>query len=660
MARSLVRWLIEGHTDSSPAGSAIPSMNGREDVCLRIRHVCMDLESAALALLALKRLPVTRRVCEAAWIWSPPASRGSIGGAGGEEAFVRRGAVESDISWSGPEEGLGLHVCLERLASPGKILLGTGSEVGACGALGMIGLTGGPVQLALALAGVPLYRPYPRVIGLELHGELPRWTCGEDVYLYLKQRGIGEGTGPVILEACGPGIAGMSFAERVGLARRAEALGAQTLCFPADETAREALRAQRREADWKPIELEGDPAFDAQIPVELATLEPLIEPPLGRSIRPLRELVGRPVSQVVIGPEASLSDLLRVARHLDRPVAGSLRVMVVPGSRQIAERAREQGVLTRLLQAGVRLLPPGSDPGDVLGEARGTLLSYGWRCGDRWREVAHQAGPDACAATALSGRLADPRGLDWDSAGWKPNATPAEVVDLRSSAAPAGAAVPPGAPETRASEPDPPPDGPPLEGPLRGVILAILGDYATAASLLSSGPRLDRLRLRPARLADHVLAVRDPSFAGRARRQGPSLVLGGRELGGGPMRPGLGFALVELGVRAVIADSYAPAFRRELMLHGIQPLLFSRAEDRAGLAIGHELEMPDLPEGLLPHQPVVARDLTGGTQVALGHDLRPWEIETLCCGGGLGHARRLLAERAGPSGSRPRRAEPAS
>jgi aconitate hydratase len=573
---------------------------------------------------------------------------------------LREWCASRGVWFSRPGNGAADVVHRERYAAPGRLLAAAGSTPSTCGALGMLGLPCGELELAAALGGSPVYRERLPVLGVRLEGSAADWVCGQDVALALGRDWPPHVPPGAVLEYAGPGLEGLSVADRVTLAGHGAAFGVTASVFPSDETTRRHLVAQGRESDWKRLEAEENCLYDHALTLDLSVLEPqvsLLEDP--SAARPAHQWGGTAIAQVVIGPRASYADLALVARVLaGRRIAEGVQLVVVPASRQIEGTAAGEGVLAILIEAGARVVDGNALPA-FDGKAAG--LAFGARAeqlvGGRGRWY---LGSAACAvAAALRGHISDPRELETAFArdlepvryAWEPG-----WILEPSAAAPA--------PDTPATPPITtvapkaehangrrtlPRSAPPVVGEgvhgLRGVVLLRVADDVGGDQVLPWGARMAPLIGDVAALADHAFGTIDPGFAARARARNGGFVVAGRNFGAGAARLYAALALLELGVRATLARSYAPGFRRQLVEAGVLPLAFANDADLSAANAGDELEIPGLPEILEVGRALTARNLTQGLQLAIRHELGPLECAIARAGGRLAFAARVRGER---------------
>ena len=624
---SLTRSLVESHLATPPARGRAPGPGS--EVALRFDHALVDGAAAALVFQWFETRELPALAGEAVLVAiEGPIAPGSFEAAE-ELLYVQSAARRFGALFSPPGNGRAHHAYSARCAAPGKLVLASAAGAWRAGAVGSLTLPVSELEMAAALAGHPHVARVPEVWAIRLVGTLPPGVTPEDLVMALARLLPGAGRRAVALEYCGPGLATLDQEARFAIAGEGAALGLPPAIFPSDERTRAWLRAQGREPDWKP--LAGDPESDSLqvIEVQLGELEPrLARASEGADPLDARELAGLAVGRVVLGADAGLGDLVRVAETLaGRGVAPGLELVVVPGSRQIRSILGASGALAALARAGAVVLDQEARVAPGAADSVTLLCGASPVAAGRARMV-FRAGPAVAAASAASGHIGDPRDLAPAAAFPLPDRFPPGGVE---PARPALARA--AQPIVRGSSIRPLKLRSPLAATLRGRVLQRFADRVGSERALPAGPRVWRHRGDPSRLADHLYAGLDPTFAARARALGGGFVVAGTEYGVGPHCAHLALAMVTLGIKAVIAQSFAPAHRTELILHGVLPLRPAADMEPGELAMGDELEFPGLAEMLERNKPLVARDLTRGTQVTLHHDLSDREIELIRAGG---------------------------
>ncbi|HEY6866943.1 MAG TPA: aconitase family protein [Candidatus Eisenbacteria bacterium] len=643
MPASLTQRLIEAHR-IDPDAAGLP-LGAELELALGTDHVIFGEAASTVVVPAFESLEVPRAAVAVAIVCadrhsSAVAFKQTVDLHGLQAWAVRRG-----VWFSRPGNGSPEMVHRERHAAPGRLMIAAGTTPPSCGALAMLGLASGELEVASALAGSPVLRPPATVIAARLFGAPGAWVCGQDVALELLRQlmstaaSAGERAAGAIIEFGGPGLASLAMADRFALASHAGTLGAAACVFPSDDLTRAYLAAQGRDTDWKRIEAEEGAKTDRALDLDLSLLEPLVSPlddPAG--MRPAHQWADTPVAQIVLGPRASYADLALVARVLAAlPLHDGVQLLVVPGSRQIEETAARDGVLEVLLRAGARVSDgtalPAAD-GQAAGLCFGVRPEHLPAGRARW----YLGGPACCAAAAVTGRIADPRDLEVEfTRDLEPGRYAGDADWLLGPASAAEAVA-----EVAGAAPPRFPRSEPLEAGVRGSVLLRVGDGVGTDQILPWGARMAPLIGDLPALADHVFVTTDPEFAARARARKGGFVVAGREFGAGAPRLYAALALLELGVRATLALSYAPAFRAQLVQAGILPLCFTGEADAQGAAPGDELEIPGLQDALEVGRALTLRNLTQGVQYAIRHDLGPLECAIASAGGRLAWAARAL------------------
>jgi aconitate hydratase len=632
---SLTRRLIEAHR-LDPETAGLP-LGAELDLALGPVHVAFGEAASTVIVPAFDSLGLARVAVPVALVCADRHSSAVAFKQTVDLHQLQEWARQRGAWFSRPGNGSPDLVYRERHAAPGKLMIAAGGTPPSCGPLGMLGLASGELEVAAALAGSPIYRDRMTVLGVRLFGALGPWAGGQDVALELLRRLAPEGAAGAIIEYGGPGLASLGMADRFALASHSATLGAAASVFPSDEVTRAYLAAQGRDSDWKRLEAEEGAEADRSLDLDLSLIEPLVSPlddPAG--VRPAHGWTGIAVAQVVIGPRASFADLVLAARMLaTQPVAEGVQVMVVPGSRQIEETAARDGVTETLVRAGAKVSDGTALPA-ADGKAAG--MCFGVRPDQlpagrvRW----YLGGPGCCAAAAITGRICDPRELEVE---FERHIEPARYAGDPVWLLEPGAEAATAPAESRGARF---PQSEPLEAGLRGTVLIRAGDEVGTDQILPWGARMAPLIGDLGALAEHTFVTYDPEFAARARARRGGFVVAGRDFGTGVPRLHAALALLELGVRATLALSYAPSFREQLVQAGILPLCFASEADARGAAPGDELEIPGLHESLEVGRALTARNLTQGVQYAIRHDLGPLECGIARAGGRMAWAARLL------------------
>ena len=520
-----------------------------------------------------------------------------------DHAYLRSFAARYGLLYSRPGNGISHYLHLERYARPGKVLVGADSHTTMAGALGMLAIGAGATEVAAAMAGHPYAVERPLVVGVELCGRLSPWVQSKDVVLeLLRRRDVRGGRGRVF-EFHGEGVAGLSATDRGTICNMVTETGATSGIFPSDDETRRWLAAQGREHEYIPLAADPGAAYDEVETIDLAGLEPLIALPSspGRVV-PVREAAGTPARQVCVGSSvnSSYEDLAVVAAVLrGRSLQPELDLTVTPGSRQILDMIVRSGVYLDLLASGARILEPACGPCIGMGQApaagavsvRTFNRNFPGRSGTADDQV-YLCSPATAAATALHGAIADPRELGEPPAIIPPPTDP-EVDDRQ-------IVLPLPAEEARAVTLEkgrnivPPPPVPPLRETIHGRVLIVVPDDVSTGDMAPDGALGLAIWSNIPACARFMFRRFDPEFPGRAEEWGGGIVVGGHNYGQGSSREQAAFAAVHLGVRAVVAKSFARIHRTNLIAQGIPPLRFAFEQDYGRVEQGEEWTLPGL------------------------------------------------------------------
>ncbi len=568
-----------------------------------------------------------------------------------DHKYLMSVAKRYGIWLSKPGNGICHQVHVERFAKPGKTLLGSDSHTPTSGGVGMIAIGAGGLDVAAAMAGEPFYLKMPKIVGVKLTGKLPPWVTAKDIILELLRRLTVKGGVGKIFEYFGEGIKELSVPERATITNMGAELGATTSIFPSDEITRAYLKAQGREEDWVELLPDPDAEYDELIEINLSDLEPLIACPHSPdNVVPVREVEGTKVDQVVIGSctNSSFVDLTRAGLMLrGRKVHPDVIFAVAPGSKQALELITQNGVLLDFLKAGARILESACGPCIGMGYAppsggvsiRSFNRNFEGRSGTPDAKV-YLASPEVCVACAIAGEIVDPRKLaEREGIQWVKVEMPEKF--------PYGdeAFIPP-LPEEEAREVEvyrgpnikPLPEFDEMPESIEGEVSLIVGDNITTDHIMPAGAKILPLRSNIYAISEYVYHYVDPEFVSRAKKirdeKGKAnIIIGGENYGQGSSREHAALAPRFLGVRAVIAKSFARIHHANLVNFGIVPLEFVNKEDYSRFSLGDEIEMPELTQRLQAGKEVVVINKTTGEQIVCKYNLTPKQVSVLLAGG---------------------------
>lgn len=556
-----------------------------------------------------------------------------------DHLYLQSMAARHGAIFSRPGNGISHFAHLERFDVPGETLLGADSHTCTAGALAMLAVGAGGVEVAAAMAGEPFFLKMPEVVRVNLFGRLGPWVSAKDVILELLRRLTVKGGLGRVLEYVGPGVQTLSVYERATIANMTQELGATSGIFPSDERTRSFLRAQGREADWRPLAPDAGAEYDGSITVDLSALEPLVARPHSPdNVVPVREVAGTPVTQVAVGSSVNSSyrDLMTVAAVLrGRHVAPGLHVTLSPGSRQILLNVLKAGAFLDMIRAGVRALEVSCGPCIGMGAAPPTggnslrtfNRNFPGRSGTPGDAV-WLCSPEVAAATALTGVISDPRAL-----GAAPRIEEPAAYDLYTEGFIPPPPDPGGVRVRLGPNIVPPPPAQPVPARVEGEVLLRLGDNISTDEILPGGNDVLPLRSNIPALAEYTFAYVDPDFVRRAKAGGGGVVVAGDNYGQGSSREHAAITPMVLGVRAVLALSYARIHESNLVNFGVPPLRFARREDYESIRQGDVLVLEGIREAFTAGEPVLVRNLTRASECRVVHALSPRQVKMLLAGG---------------------------
>ncbi len=527
-----------------------------------------------------------------------------------DHRFLQSIAARYGLWFSRPGNGICHQVHLERFARPGKTLLGSDSHTPTAGGCAMLAIGAGGLDVAMAMAGKPFHLLMPRIVGVHLSGSLPPWVSARDVALWMLRKLTVKGGLGKILEYFGPGVKNLSVPDRATIANLGTEMGATTSVFPSDEVTLAWLRAQGREEEWEEILADPDAHYDEIIELDLSSLEPLAACPSSPdNVRPVAELEGRPVAQVIVGScaNSSLRDLLVVAKTLaGRKVHPEVSFEINPGSLQVLENLDALGALKDLIHAGARIHQSGCLGCIGMGQAPATgtislrtfTRNFPGRSGTKNDQV-FLVSPEVAVAAALTGKITDPRKL-----GAYPKIVLPERFILNDALL-----LPPLPPEqaekveiVRGPNIVPLPAFEPMPETLRCKVLLKVGDNITTDHIMPAGAKILPLRSNLPAISEYVFSAIDPEFAKKAlatKEAGEWVaVVGGENYGQGSSREHAALAPRYLGVRAKLAKSFARIHKANLINFGILPVVFADPADYDRIEPGDELVFPEIRKAL--------------------------------------------------------------
>lgn len=496
--------------------------------------------------------------------------------------YLESVADKHGIVFSKPGNGICHQVHLERFSRPGQTLIGGDSHTVTSGAAGMAAIGAGGLDVALAMGGSPFYLTYPKVIRINLYGRLKPWSTAKDIILEVLKRLTTKGNAGKVLEYGGPGLAGLTVPERATIANMGAETGVTTSLFPSDQMTLRFFRAQGREDQWLECLPDADARYDEEMEIDLSAIKPQVALPHSPDqVRTVEETEGLDVDQVLIGSctNSSYLDLMMVAEMLKgKKVHPRVSFAVVPGSRQVLSMIAKNGALSRIIAAGARILESGC--GFCVGQGqspqsqgisiRSNNRNYLGRSGTQDGQV-YLTSPETAAASALTGKLTDPRRLGMEY----PDIVLPERYEIDDSMIiyPTGKDA-----VYRSPIIGTPPYNSPMPAVLKSEVAIKVGDKINTDDIIPGGPAMD-YRANISKSCEFIFQFIDPSFPQRCREiqaQGmSSVIVAGLSYGQGSSREHAAICPMVLGVRAVIAKDIERIHRANLINFGILPLLFA-------------------------------------------------------------------------------------
>ncbi len=564
-----------------------------------------------------------------------------------DHRYIQTVTKKHGIRFSRPGNGICHQVHLERFGIPGKTLIGSDSHTPTAGGLGMLAMGAGGLDVAVAMGGGAYYINMPKIIGVELKGKLPDFVGAKDVILYvLSKLGVKGGVGKVV-EYYGEGVKTLSVPERATITNMGAELGATTSVFPSDEITHAFLRSQQRECDYVPFGPDEDVVYDETLTVDLSTLVPLAACPHSPdNVRPVSELAGMKLDQVCVGSctNSSMLDMLTVASILKgNTVHADVEMSVSPGSKEVLSMLADCGALTDMVSAGARILECACGPCIGMGfspKSAGVSLrtfnrNFEARSGTADAQV-YLVSPQTAAASALTGVFTDPRTL-----GKAPEIVLPEImkVDDNLIEMPASAEDAADVLVERGPNIKPIPKGVRPAADLACKTALKVGDNITTDHIMPAGTKILPYRSNVPKLSEFCFTVCDKEFPERAKAIGGGIIVGGSNYGQGSSREHAALVPLYLGIKAVVAKSFARIHMANLINFGIIPLTFKNPEDYEKIAQGDDIEIIGFADAIGGKDELILRDKTNGAEVTLLLTATARQREILLAGGLLNYTK---------------------
>lgn len=556
-----------------------------------------------------------------------------------DHKYIQTVAAKHGIYFSRPGNGICHQVHLERFGRPGWTLLGSDSHTPTGGGIGMLAIGAGGLDVAVAMAGGPYNLSMPKVCRVTLKGSLRPWVSAKDIILKVLQLlSVKGGVGKVI-EYAGPGVLSLTVPERATITNMGAELGATTSIFPSDQQTREFLKAQGREDDWIPLVADEDAVYDEEIELDLSTIEPMIARPHSPdNVVSVVEEEGTKVDQVAIGSctNSSYLDLMKVAKILKgKTVHKDVSLVIAPGSKQVYTMLAQNGALADLIDAGARILESACGPCIGMGQAPATDAvslrtfnrNFYGRSGTSSAQV-YLVSPEVAAVSALTGIVTDPRGFG-----------KAPELDMPKSFLVNDNSIIPPADDGSEIEVERGPNIKPfplsseLADRVEGLVLLKMEDNITTDHIMPSNAKLLPFRSNIPHLSNYCLTPVDETFPARAKENKGGFLVAGHNYGQGSSREHAALVPLYLGIKGVIAKSFARIHKSNLINSGIMPLVFEREEDYDLIDVNDRLELVDAISQVKAGGLITIRNITKDIDIRLRLELSTREREMILAGG---------------------------
>lgn len=633
MGLTIAQKIIKEHLVS---GDMIPG----SEIALKIDQTLTQDATGTMAYLEFETMGVPRVRTELSVAYIDHNTLQSGFENADDHRFIQSMAKKYGLYFSRPGNGICHQVHLERFGKPGKTLIGSDSHTPTGGGIGMLAMGAGGLDVAVAMGGGAYYITMPKMYKVNLTGKLRPFVTAKDVSLeILRILSVKGGVGAII-EWAGEGVKTLSVPERATITNMGTELGATTSIFPSDEITKAFLEAEGRGQDFVELKSDEDAVYDRIIDIDLSALEPMIACPHSPdNVVKVSSLKGTKVDQVCIGSctNSSLLDMLKVAALLKgKTIRPEVSLSISPGSKQVLSMLADCGALSDILASGARLLECACGPCIGMGfspNSGGVSLrtfnrNFEGRSGTADGQV-YLVSPETAVAAALTGEITDPTLL-----GEMPEVTMPKAFKIDDSAV-----IPPASPEEAKELPilrgpniKPFPDSLPQEDTLEAPLVLKVGDNITTDHIMPAGAKILPYRSNIPHLSQYCFGVCDSTFPERAKAAGQSIVVGGNNYGQGSSREHAALVPLYLGVRAVIAKSFARIHAANLINAGIMPLTFENPDDYDKISQDDTLRIEHVYDGM-DEGKMVLKDVTTGAEIPLSCSFTERQKAILKAGG---------------------------
>ncbi len=562
-----------------------------------------------------------------------------------DHKYIQTVTSKHGVYFSRPGNGICHQVQLERFGVPGMTLLGSDSHTPTGGGIGMLAIGAGGLDVAVAMGGGPYYMMMPKVCRVILKGSLQPWVSAKDIILeVLRIMTVKGGVGKVI-EYAGEGIASLTVPERATITNMGAELGATTSIFPSDEVTKAFLKAQGRENEWMELVADADAVYDEEITINLESLVPMAAKPHSPdNVETITGIGKIKVDQVAIGSctNSSYMDMIKVAKVLKgKTVHPDVSLVIAPGSKQVLTMLAKEGILADMVAAGARILESACGPCIGMGQAPSTNAislrtfnrNFEGRSGTKSAGV-YLVSPETAAASAIAGVLTDPREL-----GGAPEVKMPDSFLINDNMvvapAPEGNAIE----VVRGPNIKPFPLNREMPSEIEGAVLIKVEDNITTDHIMPSNAKLLPYRSNIPYLAEYCLTPCDPDFPKRAKESGGGFIVGGSNYGQGSSREHAALAPLQLGIKGVLAKSFARIHMANLVNSGILPVTFADEADYERINSGDVLVLENAREQIKAGNELVLKNKTASTTIKVYTALSDRQVDIMLAGGLLNYTR---------------------
>jgi len=638
MGKTIAEKIIHDHLVSG-------EMNLGEDIGLRIDQTLTQDATGTMAYLEFEAMGVPRVKTERSVAYIDHNTLQSGFENADDHRYIQSIAKKHGIYFSRPGNGICHQLHLERFGAPGKTLIGSDSHTPTGGGIGMLAFGAGGMDVAVAMGGGEYHITMPAMVKINLTGTLSPWVSAKDVILAVLQRLSVKGGVGKILEYGGEGIETLTVPERATITNMGTELGATTSIFPSDDITRQFLEAQGRGDCWIELKSDEDAVYDEIIDLDLSCLEPLAACPHSPdAVKPVRELAGMKIDQCCIGSctNSSYLDMMRVAAILKgKTVHPDVSLTIGCGSKQVYHMLAMNGALADMIAAGARILECACGPCIGMGQSpksggvslRTFNRNFEGRSGTADAQV-YLVSPETAAASALTGKFTDPRDLGEAS----------QIVMPEKFLINDNLIIPPVPEELmetveieRGPNIKPFPTSQELKPTIEKKAVLKVGDNITTDHIMPAGAKILPYRSNIPYLSNFCFGVCDREFPARCKENQGGIVIGGHNYGQGSSREHAALVPLYLGIKAVVAKSYARIHCANLANAGLIPLQFDREADYDSIDQMDDLSFPNIRAELEKGCTVTMKDLTKGIEIKLTAVLTPRQREMVLAGGLLNY-----------------------